>query len=80
MIALLIVLLTPVAGALVLALLRPPGLAGWLNVAVSTMTFGAAAWLTWTVAASGEIAGYSFRVDDFNVYLVVLTAFIGLST
>ena len=80
MIALLIVLLTPVAGALVLAVLRPLGPAGWLNVAVSTITFGAAVWLTWTVAASGEIAGYSFRVDDFNVYLVALTAFIGLTT
>jgi len=80
MIALLIVLLTPVAGALVLAVLRPPGPAGWLNVTVSTITFAAASWLTWTVAASGEIAGYSFRVDDFNVYLVALTALIGLTT
>jgi hydrogenase-4 component F len=80
MIALLITLLTPVAGALVLAVLRPLGPAGWLNVAVSTITFGAAAWLTWTVAGSGVIAGYSFRVDDFNVYLVALTAFIGLTT
>jgi hydrogenase-4 component F len=80
MIALLITLLMPVAGALVLAVLRPLGAAGWLNVAVSTSTFGAAAWLTWTVAESGQIAGYSFRVDDFNVYLVALTAFIGLTT
>jgi hydrogenase-4 component F len=80
MIALLITLLTPVAGALVLAVLRPLGPAGWLNVTVSTITFAAAAWLTWSVAASGEIAGHSFRVDDFNVYLVALTAFIGLTT
>ena len=80
MIALLITLLTPVAGALVLAVLRPLGPAGWLNVTVSTITFSAAAWLTWTVAASGELTGYSFRVDDFNVYLVALTAFIGLTT
>jgi hydrogenase-4 component F len=80
MIALLITLLMPVAGALVLAVLRPLGPAGWLNVAVSAVTFGAAASLTWTVAAGGEIAGYSFRVDDFNVYLVALTAFVGLTT
>jgi hydrogenase-4 component F len=79
-IALLIVLFTPVAGALALAVLRPLGPAGWLNVAVSAITFAAAAWLAWTVAASGVIAGYSFRVDDFNVYLVALTAFIGLTT
>jgi hydrogenase-4 component F len=80
MIALLITLLMPVAGAIIMALVRPPGLAGWLNVTISTITFGAAAWLTWTVAESGEITAYSFRVDDFNVYLVALTAFIGLTT
>jgi hydrogenase-4 component F len=80
MIALLIVLLTPVAGALVLAVLRPLGAAGWLNVTVSAITFGAAAWLTWMIAAGVEVAGYGFRVDDFNIYLVALTAFIGLTT
>ncbi len=80
MIALLLTLLAPVTGAIALALLRPLGLAGWLNVTVSAVSFGAAAWLTWTVAATGEVSGYSFRVDAFNVYLVTLTAFVGLTT
>jgi len=79
-IALLLTLLAPVTGAIALALLRPLGLAGWLNVTVSAVSFGAAAWLTWTVAATGEVSGYSFRVDAFNVYLVTLTAFVGLTT
>jgi hydrogenase-4 component F len=79
-IALLLTVLSPVAGAVVLALLRPLRLAGWINVAASALTFGGSAWLAWLVAEHGEIAGLSFRVDAFNVYLVVLTAFIGLTT
>jgi hydrogenase-4 component F len=78
--ALLLTLFAPIAGALVLALLRPLGWAGWLNVGVSAVCLGAAVSLSWTVAASGEVAGLSFRVDAFNVYLVVLTAFVGLTT
>jgi hydrogenase-4 component F len=80
MTALLLTLLMPVAGAFVLAVLRPLGPAGWLNVLVSAATFAAAAALAWTVAAGGEVAGYGFRVDDFNVYLVALTALVGLTT
>jgi hydrogenase-4 component F len=78
--ALLVMLLTPVAGALALALLRPLRWAGWLNVAVAAVTFGAALTLAWMVAVQGQVAGLMFRVDAFNVYLVALTAFIGLTT
>jgi len=78
--ALLLTVLLPLAGALVLALLRSLPLAGWTNVAVSALSFAASAWLAWSVAAAGEIAGLGFRVDAFNVYLVVLTAFVGLTT
>lgn len=78
--ALLLTVLLPLAGALVLALLRSLPLAGWINVAVSALSFAASAWLAWSVAAAGEIAGLGFRVDAFNVYLVVLTAFVGLTT
>ena len=78
--ALLVMLLAPVAGALVLALLRPLRWAGWVNVAVAAITLGAALRLAWVVAANGEVAGLTFRVDAFNVYLVALTAFVGLTT
>ncbi|MGE0080516.1 MAG: hydrogenase 4 subunit F [Thiohalomonadaceae bacterium] len=80
MTALLITLLAPVFGTFALAWLRPLRWAGWLNVAVSTLTFAASAVLAWQVAEGGEIGGLSFRVDAFNVYLVVLTAFVGLTT
>ena len=78
--ALSLMLLAPVAGALVLALLRPLRWAGWLNVAVSAVSFGAALALAWNVAGTGEVAGLGFRVDAFNVYLLVLTTFVGLTT
>ena len=77
---LLLTLLTPVAGALALVLLRSLRLAGWVNLAVSVICFATATWLAWSVASGGEVAGMSFRVDSFNVYLVALTAFIGVTT
>ena len=80
MIWLLLTLLTPVAGALVLALLRPLGIAGWFNLAVSACSFAASVRLAWMVADVGSITGSGFRVDDFNVYLVVLTTFVGFTT
>lgn len=89
--ALLLVLVVPLLGALALALLRPTALAGWVNLGVSAVSLGAAVWLAWSVALvgdpggpsgsmSGSILGLGFRVDAFNVYLVALTAFVGLTT
>jgi len=79
MTALLLTLLAPVAGAVMLALLSSLRRAGWVNVAACAVSLGGAVWLAGVVAA-GEISGYSFRVDAFNVYLVVLTTFVGLTT
>lgn len=78
--ALFLTLLTPVFAALVLSVLRPLRLAGWFNLAASALGFVASVWLAWRVARQGELVGWTFRVDDFNVYLVVLTAFVGLTT
>jgi len=80
MTALLLTVFFPLAGALLLGWIRRLSWAGWLNVAVSTATCAAAVLLAWQVAYSGEIAGMSFRIDSFNVYLLVLTAFVGLTT
>lgn len=80
MTAVLLTVFAPLAGALVLALLRSSYWAGWLNVAVAALSLIASAWLARSVALDGEIAGLSFRVDAFNVYLVALTAFVGLTT
>jgi len=73
-------LLTPIVGSVVLALVRALHTAGWINVSVSAVSCGASLALAWQVAEFGEVAGGTFRVDAFNVYLVALTTFIGLTT
>ena len=78
--ALLLTTFTPLAGALLLALLRRDRLAGWVNVALGALSFAAAAVLAWQVAQHGVVAGFGLRVDAFNVFLVVLTSFVGLTT
>lgn len=80
MTALLLTLLTPLIGGLVLFLVRALVPAGWLNLAVSGLTLLGSLWLAWTVAQVEIVAGLGFRVDAFNVYLIVLTAFVGLTT
>ena len=80
MTALSITLLIPLLGGIVLALMRSLGPAGWLNLAISALTLVNSLWLAWCVAEAGTVSGMGFRVDAFNVYLVVLTAFVGLTT
>jgi hydrogenase-4 component F len=79
-IALILTLLIPVAAAVVLALVRSMAVAGWLNVAASAASLAAAVWLAFRVGAGGEVTGPALRVDAFNVYLVALTTFVGLTT
>ena len=74
------VVFTPLAGALLLASIRRPQWAGWINVLVSAVTFLATLVLAFTVAEQGVLAVSMFRVDAFNVYLLVLTAFVGMTT
>lgn len=78
--ALLLTVFTPLIGAVALGLLRPLNWTAWLNIAISGLTFALAIWLAGSVTAAEEIAEFSFRVDAFNVTLVVLTAFVGLTT
>lgn len=72
----------PLAGSLLLALAghRPAG--GWINIATSALTFAAAAGLALDVYAHGPQLSHDrlFYIDAFNVYLVALTAFVGLTT
>lgn len=77
---LLLTVLTPLAGALLLPLQRHLPWAGWLNILVSTVTLGASVSLALEVAAQGVVVGSLLRVDAFNVYLLVLTAFVGMTT
>jgi hydrogenase-4 component F len=77
-----ITLLIPLLGGLLLALVGHRPIAGWINIAVGVMTFGAALAMALEVFDHGPQLSPSrmFYIDAFNVYLVVLTAFVGLTT
>lgn len=81
---LLLTLAIPAVGALTLTLVRSLRWSGWLNLLVSAATLGAALALAWSESrgqgGGGVILGMAFRIDVLNVYLVVLTAFVGLTT
>jgi len=72
----------PLAGAAVLAALGERRQAPAVNIAFSFLTFAAAVALTVRVIVSGPllVADRQFFVDSFNVFLVALTAFVGLTT
>ena len=78
----LFLLITPVSGALLLAVFGGRRWAPELNVAVSLVTFLAACALTARVMGEGSItvAHEQFFLDSFNVFLVTLTSFVGLTT
>jgi hydrogenase-4 component F len=77
---LLLTLLIPVAAGLMLAFLPSPRAGAWLNIIASAGGLAAALWLAVEVLRLGAIGGEQFYIDTFNVYLIVLTAFIGLTT
>jgi hydrogenase-4 component F len=80
--ALLFVLGIPLAGSVVLAFTGHRGVARDINAGFSFATFGAACALTARVVSSGPlVAGNEeFFIDPLNVFLVTLTAFVGLTT
>ncbi len=80
--ALVILLAVPLAGGFSLWVLGERDSAPEINVAFSFATFAAAAWLTEGVVSSGPVTGFyeQFFVDPLNVFLVALTAFVGLTT
>lgn len=78
--ALLLTVFTPAVGAVLLALIPSLPLAGWLNLFFSIVSLGGAAALALDVLATGSLTVTGFHIDAFNVYLVVLTAFIGVTT
>ncbi|RMD75135.1 MAG: hydrogenase 4 subunit F, partial [Bacteroidetes bacterium] len=72
----------PLLGGLLLGMLNNPALAARLNVAVGIATFTASLGLAGVVLTSGaqESIGGWFFLDAFNVFLVALTAFVGMTT
>ena len=77
-----VLLATPLGGAVLLALWGHRRRAAEINVALSLVTFLAAAALTVRVIGEGNLiaGGEQFFLDPFNVFLVALTAFVGLTT
>jgi hydrogenase-4 component F len=75
-------LLMPLLGSVVLAVWGARPRAAELNIAFSLGTFIAAAALTARVISAGNLiaANEQFFIDPFNVFLVSLTAFVGLTT
>ena len=70
----------PLLGALVLGWVVRPGAGALLNVAASMLGTAASMLLALEVLSSGAVGGGLLYVDAFNVYLIVLTAFVGATT
>lgn len=82
MIAAYLVLLIPLSGIIYFALLGHRPDTGKHNVRFNAFCLIATIWLAINVLNDGAIlsANKSFLIDSFNVYLIVLTAFVGLTT
>ena len=82
MIAAYFVLLIPLAGIIFFAIANSKMDMGKINVYFNAICLLATLWLAINVLNQGTILSTSkaFLVDSFNVYLIVLTAFIGLTT
>ncbi|EQD33793.1 hydrogenase 4 subunit F, partial [mine drainage metagenome] len=76
------VLLIPLTGAIALGAIGHSRRAGWVNIAISAATFVASLRLALGVWERGPLLTTSgmFYIDAFNVYLLVLTTFVGLTT
>ena len=79
---LMVLLLTPLTGGLLLAVFGSRSWAAELNSLMSFCTFIAAVVLTIRVIDSGPQVAFSeeFFIDQFNVFLVALTAFVAFTT
>jgi hydrogenase-4 component F len=77
-----LLLLAPLVGGVVLALVGHWRIAPEVNTAFSILTFGAAARLVARVIADGPVMALEEQlfVDSLNVFLVALTAFVAMST
>jgi len=76
------VLFTPLVGGIILGLVGQRDTAPNLNVVCSLITFSAAVILTVRIINNGPLFSFGklFFIDPLNVFLVTLTAFVGLTT
>lgn len=82
MIAVYFILALPLAGVAILALQGDSGQAGRINVLLNALALACSIWLAIDVLLHGPLlsSGKQLYIDSFNVYLVALTAFVGLTT
>jgi len=75
-------LLSPLLGGVLLALIRKPELAAKLNILIGVTTFVFSLMLAMQVVGHDAIdaMGGWFHLDAYNVFLVALTAFVGMTT
>jgi hydrogenase-4 component F len=71
-----LVLCVPIAAAALLAMLSAYRVAALVNIAASLLSFAAAVTLFWVSPETGDI----LFVDGFNIYLIALNTFVGLTT
>jgi len=75
-------LLTPLIGGLILGVIRSPKLAAKLNILTSSITFICSLLLAFEVLGKDSLDALNgwFHLDAYNVFLVALTAFVGMTT
>ena len=80
--ALYLTLILPVAGAVLLAFCGHIRFAGKINLLICLLTFVTSVQLAFNVFFNGAILSPNkfFYVDAFNVYLVLLNSFVGMTT
>ena len=74
--ALILILIVPVGGIVLLAIIPRYRIGAWLNVALSATAFAGSCVLFIAPMQAGKF----FLVDSFNIYLVALNTFVGLTT
>ncbi len=82
MIAAYLLLLVPVVGMLLLSWVNDSHKAGRINIRFNAVALFASLWLAVDVLLEGPILSPTqmLYIDSFNVYLIALTAFVGLTT
>jgi len=71
-----LILLIPFVAALLLALIANYRWGAWINILACGLTFAAGVSLLFVERVRSDV----LLIDDFNIYLVTLTTFIGLTT
>jgi len=74
--ALILILVVPAIGMALLALIANYRIGSTLNVLLSATAFAGACLLFWAPMQAGSF----FLIDSFNIYLVALNSFVGLTT